>query len=129
MVEVMERAESSKLPEDEIAENFSAIMLAGFHTTSHAICAAIWLVLSHPETHENLKEELRTAFKSIDDVSLEVLQKLPWLNSVITETLRIYPPVPLGGPRVSPGAYVEGTYIPAGVSPQSIYIPRPRFSN
>ncbi|KKK13544.1 hypothetical protein ARAM_001717 [Aspergillus rambellii] len=115
MVEVMERAESSQLPENEIAENFSAIMLAGFHTTSHAICAAICLVLNHPETHSNLVTELRTAFKSIDDVSLEVLQKLPWLNSVITETLRIYPPVPLGGPRTSPGAYVDGTYIPAGV--------------
>ncbi|CEL05033.1 hypothetical protein ASPCAL06155 [Aspergillus calidoustus] len=115
MVEVMERAESSQLPEAEIAENFSAIMLAGFHTTSHAICAAIWLVLSHPEVHASLNSELRTAFKSADDVSLDVLQKLPWLNAVITEALRIYPPVPLGGPRVSPGAYVDGVYVPAGV--------------
>ncbi|KAL4880325.1 cytochrome P450 [Aspergillus karnatakaensis] len=115
MVEVLERSESSTLPEDEIAENFSAIMLAGFHTTSHAICAAIWLVLSHPETHAELTNELRSAFASPEDVSLEILQKLPWLNSVITETLRIYPPVPLGGPRVSPGAYVDGVYVPAGV--------------
>ncbi|KAL5340195.1 cytochrome P450 [Aspergillus crustosus] len=115
MVEVLERSDTSTLPEEEIAENFSAIMLAGFHTTSHAICAAIWLVLAHPETHANLVNELRTAFKSPDDVSLDVLQKLPWLNSVITETLRIYPPVPLGGPRVSPGAYVDGVYVPAGV--------------
>ncbi|KAL4778685.1 cytochrome P450 [Aspergillus varians] len=115
MVEVMERAESSKLPEDEIAENFSALMLAGFHTTSHAICTAIWLVLSHPDVHDTLKGELRTAFKSADDISLDVLHKLPWLNAVITEALRIYPPVPLGGPRVSPGAYVDGVYVPAGV--------------
>ncbi|KAL4933201.1 cytochrome P450 [Aspergillus undulatus] len=115
MVEVMERSESSNLPEDEIAENFSAIMLAGFHTTSHAICAAIWLVLSHPDTHAELKDELRTAFKSTDDISLDVLAKLPWLNAVITEALRIYPPVPLGGPRTSPGAYVDGVYVPAGV--------------
>ncbi|KAL4916754.1 cytochrome P450 [Aspergillus aurantiobrunneus] len=115
MVEVLERSESSQLPEEEIAENFSAIMLAGFHTTSHAICATIWLVLSHPDTHASLAGELRAAFKSTDDISLEVLQKLPWLNSVITEALRVYPPVPVGGPRVSPGAYVDGTYIPAGV--------------
>ncbi|KAL3470324.1 cytochrome P450 [Aspergillus californicus] len=115
MVEVMERAEASQLPEDEIAENFSAIMLAGFHTTSHAICATIWLVLSHPHVHDSLKDELRTAFNTTDDISLDVLAKLPWLNAVITEALRIYPPVPLGGPRTSPGAYVDGTYIPAGM--------------
>ncbi|KAL4973650.1 cytochrome P450 [Aspergillus desertorum] len=115
MVEVLERAESSNLPEDEIAENFSAIMLAGFHTTSHAICATIWLVLSHPETRECLQSELRTAFQSTDDISLDVLAKLPWLNAVITEALRVYPPVPLGGARVSPGAYVDGVYVPAGV--------------
>ncbi|KAL4748479.1 hypothetical protein BDW72DRAFT_205603 [Aspergillus terricola var. indicus] len=108
MVEVLERAESSSLPEDEIAENFSAIMLAGFHTTSHAICATIWLVLSHPETRECLQNELRTAFQSTDEISLDVLSKLPWLNAVITEALRVYPPVPLGGARVSPGAYVDG---------------------
>jgi cytochrome P450 len=115
MVEVLERAESSTLPEDEIAENFSAIMLAGFHTTSHAICATIWLVLSHPETRECLQNELRTAFQSTDEISLDVLAKLPWLNAVITEALRVYPPVPLGGARVSPGAYVDGVYVPAGV--------------
>ncbi|KAL4803378.1 cytochrome P450 [Aspergillus unguis] len=115
MVEVMERSENHSLPEDEIAENFSAIMLAGFHTTSHAICATIWLVLSHPDIHAELKEELRTTFNSADDVSLEVLAKLPWLNAIITEALRIYPPVPLGGARVSPGAYVDGVYVPAGV--------------
>lgn len=116
MVEVLERQETAQLPEEEVAENFSAIMLAGFHTTSHAICAAIWLVLSHPDVHASLTEELRTQFKSTDDISLEVLGKLPWLNAVITEALRIYPPVPLGGPRVSPGAYVDGVYVPAGVS-------------
>ncbi|KAL4899851.1 hypothetical protein BDW74DRAFT_106793 [Aspergillus multicolor] len=115
MVEVMERSENSTLPVDEIAENFSAIMLAGFHTTSHAICATIWLVLSHPEVRAELQNELRTAFNSTDDISLEVLSKLPWLNAVITEALRVYPPVPLGGARVSPGAYVDGVYVPAGV--------------
>lgn len=115
MVEVLERAESHDLPEDEIAENFSAIMLAGFHTTSHALCATIWLVLAHPDTHGALKDELRGAFSSADEVSLDVLAKLPYLNAVITEALRVYPPVPLGGARASPGAFVDGVYVPAGV--------------
>jgi cytochrome P450 len=116
MVEVMERSGGSDLPKDEIAENFSAIMLAGFHTTQNALCAVIYLVLTHPETHVKLVQELQAAFASAEDISGDVAAQLPYLNAVITEALRLYPPVPLGGPRVSPGAYVDGVYIPAGVS-------------
>ncbi|KAE8363928.1 cytochrome P450 [Aspergillus caelatus] len=114
MVEVMERAEASGLPETEIAENFSAIMLAGFHTTQNALCAVIFFVLTHPEAHAKLVRELQSVFHSAEDISGDAVQQLPYLNAVITEALRLYPPVPLGGPRVSPGAYVEGVYIPAG---------------
>lgn len=115
MVEIMERAPQSDLPEPEIAENFSAIMLAGFHTTQNALCAAIYFVLTHPGAHEKLKAELDGVYPSNADIDSQV-QKLPYLNAVITEALRLYPPVPVGGPRVSPGAWVDGTYIPAGVS-------------
>ncbi|KAI9932648.1 hypothetical protein MW887_008897 [Aspergillus wentii] len=115
MVEVLERAAGSTLPEAEIAENFSAIMLAGFHTTANTLCAVIYFVLTHPEAHSKLVAELQAHFSSVDDMTIEVAQKLPYLNAVITESLRLYPPVPLGGPRVSPGAYVDGTYVPAGV--------------
>lgn len=115
MVEVMERAPQSDLPEAEIAENFSAVMLAGFHTTQNALCAAIYFVLTHSAAHVKLKNELDSAYSSTADINDQV-QKLPYLNAVITEALRLYPPVPVGGPRVSPGGYVDGTYIPAGVS-------------
>lgn len=114
MVEIMERAPQSDLPEAEIAENFSAVMLAGFHTTQNALCAAIYFVLTHSAAHEKLKNELDSAYSSTADINDQV-QKLPYLNAVITEALRLYPPVPVGGPRVSPGGYVDGTYIPAGV--------------
>ncbi|THC97973.1 hypothetical protein EYZ11_002543 [Aspergillus tanneri] len=114
MVEVMERAGDSDLPEEEIAENFSAIMLAGFHTTQNALCAAIYFVLTHEEAHVKLVQELRSQFTSAEDLSGERVQQLPYLNAVIVEALRLYPPVPLGGPRVSQGGYVEGTYIPEG---------------
>ncbi|PLB53864.1 benzoate 4-monooxygenase cytochrome P450 [Aspergillus steynii IBT 23096] len=114
MVEVMERAGESDLPQEEIAENFSAIMLAGFHTTQNALCAAIYFVLTHPEAHAKLVRELQASFSGADDMSGEAVQNLPYLNAVITEALRLYPPVPLGGPRVSKGAYVDGTYIPEG---------------
>lgn len=115
MVEIMERAPSSNLPEAEIAENFSAIMLAGFHTTQNALCAAIYFVLTHQDAKQKLTAELDSVFSSPAEIDGRTA-KMPYLNAVITEAMRLYPPVPVGGPRVSPGSYVDGVYIPAGVS-------------
>ena len=42
--------------------------------------------------------------------------QLPYLMACIEETLRLYPPAVEVAPRVSPGAEVEGKYVPKGVS-------------
>ena len=39
---------------------------------------------------------------------------MPYLRAVIEEGLRLYPPVPIGMPRVSPGASVQGHFLPEG---------------
>jgi cytochrome P450 len=115
MTEVLEQAYSSTLTETEIAQNFTAILMAGFHTMCHALCTIIWLVFTHPDTHAILVAELQGTFNAKEDITLDIVKTLPWLNAVITEALRISPPIPIGPPRVSPGAYVHGVYIPAGV--------------
>ncbi|KAH8694292.1 benzoate 4-monooxygenase cytochrome P450 [Talaromyces proteolyticus] len=117
MVEVLERAElGSELPESEIAENFSAIMLAGFHTTQNALCATIYFVLTNPSVHSKLVAELQSTFSCAGDISCDLAAGLPYLNAVITESLRVHSPVPIGSPRVSQeGMVVDGVFIPPGV--------------
>jgi hypothetical protein len=41
----------------------------------------------------------------------------PYLTAVIHETLRIFPPVPIGMPRITPkgGGMVAGVWVPGGV--------------
>jgi cytochrome P450 len=46
-------------------------------------------------------------------------ENLPYLFAVIEEGLRIFPPVPAGLQRVSPGAFVDGHYVPTGTSVSS----------
>jgi cytochrome P450 len=43
-------------------------------------------------------------------------QNLPYLFAVIEEGLRIFPPVPAALQRVSPGAVVDGNYVPKGTT-------------
>ena len=67
-----------------------------------------------PEAYNRLAEEVRTAFKSYDEIDANSTEALPYLQAAIAESLRMYPPVPIGMPRVSSGDMVDGRYVPKG---------------
>jgi cytochrome P450 len=70
----------------------------------------------HPEYMEKLANEI-SHYKDVDDFQLTELEKLPMLNAVIRETLRLYPPFPFPIGRVAPseGTTLGNYYIPGGV--------------
>src|SRR5277367_73572 len=65
-----------------------------------------------------LAKEL-SSYKTIDDLNLTELEKLPLLNAVLLECLRLYPPAPFPTGRICPhgGITIEGSFIPSGVLP------------
>jgi len=67
---------------------------------------------------ERLVNEIRTAFTSDQDITFSRAENLQYLNAVIEESLRIYPPIVVGLPRIVPegGAYIAGCYVPENVS-------------
>lgn len=116
MAQVMERAESSSVPRQDMIQTFMVLMLLSLHSTQTAVTSIIHFVLQSPSTHRKLVDELRGAFASTDEITDDVARKLPYLNAVIIEALRMCPPAVAAGPRVSQGGYVDGHYIPRGVS-------------
>ena len=72
-------------------------------------------LLQTPHVYQRLKNEVRGAFKAYDDISATAALKIPYLQAVISEGLRIYPPGSHGFPRLSSGALVDGNWIPKGV--------------
>ncbi|KAH0828216.1 Benzoate 4-monooxygenase [Fonsecaea pedrosoi] len=101
-------------------EAFSSIV-AGSDSTSSALSYTFYHILGHPAVYENLTKELRTAFPERDYKTDETpptyadFGKLPYLQAVIKESLRLTPPATINLPRYVPegGRVVAGTYFPA----------------
>ncbi|KAF1963728.1 benzoate 4-monooxygenase cytochrome P450 [Byssothecium circinans] len=110
-----EGLEKSLTP-SEMYNNSATFMIAGTETTATELSGMTYYLLKNPEKMERLKKEIRSAFKSLDDVHMQELSQLKYLNACIEEGLRIYPPVPVGLPRKVPagGAVVDGNWMPGG---------------
>jgi cytochrome P450 len=64
-----------------------------------------------------MTEEVRSAFKNEDEITLISTGQLTYMMACLDEALRMYPPVANGLPRVSPkgGSTIMGIYIPEQV--------------
>lgn len=92
-----------------------ASSIAGGETVSTFLAAVTYHLLTKPETYRKLHQEIRARYGKYDDIDASTALQLPYLQAVIHEGLRIYPPGSQGFPRVSPGTEVDGVYVPAGV--------------
>ena len=71
---------------------------------------------AHPRTKRRLTHEVRRAFRRSADIDGRTTAGLPYLDAVIAEGLRMLPPAAFGLPRTSPGATVDGHFVPAGTT-------------
>ncbi|KAI5923146.1 cytochrome P450 [Camillea tinctor] len=101
---------------EELVSNASVLTIAGSETTATVLSATTYLLAKNPKVLHKLTEELKTAFTSENEIDLVSVQKLPYMLAVLDETLRIYPPVPSGSPRMigEGGDWIVNQYVPAG---------------
>jgi len=90
--------------------------IAGGETVAAFLAAVTFYLCKSPATLRNLQQEIRSHFPIYASITSSKALQLPYLQAVISEGLRIYPPSPQGLPRVSPGAVVDGFWVPKGVS-------------
>ncbi|KAJ4286680.1 Sir2 histone deacetylase Hst2 [Kalmusia sp. IMI 367209] len=96
--------------------NAALFMVAGTETTATILSGLTFYLLTNPEKMKKLVDEVRAL--SEDELTLEILPRLPYLNACFQEGLRVYPSVPNGFPReIAPGGNVIcGEMLPAKTS-------------
>lgn len=103
---------------DEMVSNGSTLIIAGSETTATLLSGVTYLLLKNPRVLKKLAEEIRGAFSSDEEIGFDSCNKLVYCLAVLTEALRLYPPVPTGFPRIvdAQGDMVDGNWVPGGVS-------------
>ena len=89
--------------------------IAGGETVAAFLAAVTFYLCKSPSAMRKLHREIRSHFDKYGDIVSSRALQLPYLQAVISEGLRIYPPSPQGLPRTSPGAVVDGVWVPPGV--------------
>jgi len=92
------------------------IFVAGFDPVQIIFYASIFFLLKYPNICAILTKDIRDAFKTYDEITTDALVSLGYLQAYIHETMRVHLTAPTGMPRISPGATVDGVYVPKGVS-------------
>ncbi|XP_059064873.1 cheilanthifoline synthase-like [Cryptomeria japonica] len=93
-----EGEDKSKLSDEEIAFNLHELFLPAVDSTSTAIEWALAYLITNPHVQEKAHQEISQAAGNGNDgyYSLEDLRKLPYVQSVVKETLRKESIAPLG---------------------------------
>ncbi|KAF2810069.1 pisatin demethylase [Mytilinidion resinicola] len=113
-----QREKKNEVSDDEVIMNSALFIVAGSETTATLLCGLLNHLIRNPPMLDKLKKEIRDAVKTPEDLVMENVGELKWMNACIEEGLRIFPPVPIGLLRTVPegGSDVDGHFIPEGTS-------------
>jgi len=100
------------LSDEEVRDQVVSLIAAGYDTTTAGVGWTIHAVFSRPEVRDRLRAEVR-AVAGDDPLTVDVLGSLPYLAGVVSESLRLWPPVAFGGRYAVEDVPFAGHVIPA----------------
>ncbi|CAF4765096.1 unnamed protein product [Pieris macdunnoughi] len=81
------------ITDDVIVSNAATMLLGGFETTGSVLTFTLYHLAYEPEIQQKLYEEVSKSKEEYGKFEISTLLELPYLNAVIKETLRLYPPM------------------------------------
>ncbi|XP_056334414.1 thromboxane-A synthase [Danio aesculapii] len=104
------------MTEDEIVGQSFIFLVAGYETSSNTLAFACYLLAVHPECQKKLQEEVDEFFSRHETVDYANVQELKYLDMVIFESLRLYPPAFRVARDVEEDTVLNGQFLPKGAS-------------
>jgi len=114
LLDAKDEDDGTRLTNTQLHHHALTFVLAGHETTSVAMSWVLYLLSQHPQVEEKVIEEINTILGERTDFTMEEVEKLTYLDHVIKETMRVYPPVPIVTRKAVNDDTLAGYHIPAG---------------
>jgi cytochrome P450 len=101
------------MTDQQARDEVATLFLAGHETTSNLLTWTWYLLAKHPEVEAKLHDELDTVLGG-QPPTLADLDRLPYTDMVIKESMRIYPPVWGFSREAMEDVEIDGYLIPKG---------------
>lgn len=93
------QTDPTNMPRETLLEQIAVLFAASHETVSKAVSWSLFLLAQHPQVMAELDQELRGTLGSAPP-SFDDLQRLPLLDAVTKEAMRLFPPVPWAARKI-----------------------------
>ena len=105
--------EQSRLSNQQVRDHLLTFFAAGHETTALALTWTFYLLSQYAEAREKLQADLQTVLQGRPP-TVEDVARMPYLEWVINESMRVYPPAWSQGRRAIGDFDLGGYHYPAG---------------
>ncbi|EDV24426.1 uncharacterized protein TRIADDRAFT_56208 [Trichoplax adhaerens] len=112
MQHMIEAGGQDKLSDDEIVSQAVIFLLAGYETTQNALSFTIYALATNPEAQQKLIDEIDSHCLDGDSINYDIISSMSYLDMVISETLRLYPPATITNRDVKKSTTIDGIFFP-----------------
>ena len=106
--------DGSGFTDEEVRDQVMTLMFAGHDTSTSTITFLLYELARHPEVLARLQAEQDEVLGGAPPTPAQLFGELPYLDMVMDETLRLYPPAWVGPRRSVHDFEFAGHHVPAG---------------
>lgn len=110
------RPQRKMMTEDEIVGQAFVFLLAGYETSSNTLAFTCYLLAINPECQLKVQEEVDDFFTRHESPDYSNVQELKYLDMVVCEALRLYPPGFRFARDIDEDCVVNGQFLPKGAT-------------
>ncbi|MEL6405669.1 MAG: cytochrome P450 [Chloroflexota bacterium] len=92
LLQVVDEDDGDGFTDTEVMEQLYILFTAGYETTAALLTWTLYLLAKHPDVQQRLYDEVSNTLQG-DSPTLEELEAMSYTDSVLKESMRIYPPV------------------------------------
>ncbi len=102
------------LDDNLIRDQLLTMLIAGHDTSTALLSWSLYLLGAHPDAYQRVRMEIDTVAGGDPNAVANCMGEMPFLQAVLEESLRLYPPIHLGSRLAAVDLEYDGYLIPAG---------------